>query len=134
MRDILKELHNALNRYLYRCSTSLLTSSKTICPTSLKRPLFCKLEDRILSLFSWEMIPTAVGLNYMLHGIDKIQINFSWNLQRLTVIWGFIHVPCLRTSDVSLCTKTSGYETTLQSLSAIYINFIQNLKTIYHVQ
>lgn len=128
MRDILKELHNALNRYLYRCSTSLLTSSKTICPTSLKRPLFCKLADRILSLFSWEMIPTAVGLNYMLHGIDKIQINFSWNLQRLTAIWGFIHVPCLRTSDVSLCNVQKH-----QDMKRPYNHYQQYILTLFKI-
>lgn len=100
MRDNLTKLHHVLTIpfSLFYLTFDILQNNLL---DFIKRHLFCKLAYRILSLLSWDTIFTEVDLDYLLYGIDKININFSLKLRRRTEMLGFVHVSCLWISDAS---------------------------------
>lgn len=109
MRDNLTKLHHVLTIpfSLFYLTFDILQNNLL---DFIKRHLFCKLAYRILSLLSWDTIFTEVDLDYLLYGIDKININFSLKLRRRTEMLGFVHVSCLWISDASLMYRYAMYK------------------------
>lgn len=109
MRDNLTKLHHVLTIpfSLFYLTFDILQNNLL---DFIKGHLFCKLAYRILSLLSWDTIFTEVDLDYLLYGIDKININFSLKLRRRTEMLGFVHVSCLWISDASLMYRYAMYK------------------------